>query len=500
MRLIAERVIDDLLDGVLAILEDRLDDIVTKHGAKIPGSTPEAKRQTLEGWLSFDPSANKKYFPWMVKQFLTGKTTWDHHSLDSIRDTLMDFEHYITMPAFNAPRDVYQYDIKSLNTTVANSRGLTSKTDRLRGRKATSANVVSSIGDLELVGFKDGKSVAEESWRAYSADNPNWKGAPHDPSDPEYNKDLEPYSVDRLWCTRNPDRGANYIKGIPDRTFYIVRKNGWPYVAAVLGNAGSQVMDLNNHQINVGVAEEIYPLFKPVLDEYAKNKWNIGDAATTLFGLIRIVRGEIVPGETIRGADLSNSGLKSLPNDLTVNGNLNLSHTKITQLPSNLTVNGDLSIAGTAINELPPNLNVSGNLNLSGSAITALPQNMIIGSLDISNTNISQLPSNLEIKTKLKMQGTPITKLPPTMILAKNATLEYSAPLTREETRQHFFWLRVRDLQTTFRNLPANKSLTPEQQEVAWQEFIPKLQSHFQKDKTVDKAVNGVYKQVEPRR
>jgi hypothetical protein len=500
MRPIAERVVEDLLEGFTFVLEDRLDDIIAKSAERIPGSTPQAKRQTLEGWMSFDPSRNKKYFPWMVKQFLANKVVWSPQNLDNVRDVLMDFEHYITMPAFDAPRDIYQYDVNTLSAAVAKHRGLTSKADRLRGRKTTAANVISQVGDMELVGFKDGKSIAEESWRVYDERNPNWDGDPHYPTDPVYNQGPEPYSVDHLWCTRNPERGANYAKGSPSKTFYIVRKGGWPYCAAVLSDSGSQIMDVHNHQISVGVAEEIYPLFRPVLDEYAKNRWSIGQVATQLFGLIRIVRGEIQPGETIQGADLSKSSLKSLPDDLTVSGNLNVSNTPLTRLPNNLKVQGDLSISGTKIKELPTNLVVSGNLNLSGTLITALPQTMTVGTLDISNTKIQQLPPKLEVKLKLKINGTPIKHLPDAMVLDKGASVEYSDPLSMQEIKRWFFWYRAPDLRVTYFKNPKNASYTsPEQQEAAWQSFIPKLQQHFQTDKTVDKAVASLFKKVSPR-
>lgn len=501
MQVLAESIIDRLLETG-ELFEDRFEDMVAKFGAKIPGSTPQAKRQTLEQWAEFDPSRNKKYFPWMFKQFLANKVVWDHQNLDNVRDALMDFEHYITMPAFEEPRDIFQYDVNTLTSTLAKYRGrLISKADRERGSKRVQANVINRIGDLELLGFKDGKSIAEESWRAYSPENPNWTDEPHQPTDPEYNQGPEPYSVDHLWCTRNPQRGADYAKNSPSKTFYVIRKGGWPYMAAVLSSSGSQIMDLHNHGINVGQAEQIYPLMKPVIDEYAKNKWQMGHSAENLFSQIRIVRGEIQPGETIRGVDLSGSSIKTLPDDLTVSGNLSLADTKIARLPNNLNIQGDLNISNTAISELPPGLKVSGGLKLSGTKISALPDGMSIGTLDISNTPITQLPPRLEIKQRLNIAGTPIVHLPNDLVLAKTATVEYSEPLSKEEIKRYFFFLRLQDLKATYFSAPEQKSLTPEQKEVGWQKFMPKLQKHFQeKDKTVEKAIASLFKLVHARK
>src|ERR1035437_1518260 len=59
-----------------------------------------------------------------------------------------------------------------------------------------------------------------------------------------------------------------------------------------------------------------------------------------------------------------------IPNNLTVNGYLNLDNTKITSLPDNLTVNGYLDLENTPITSLPDNLTVKGNLWLNTTSIT----------------------------------------------------------------------------------------------------------------------------------
>src|ERR1035437_532804 len=56
-----------------------------------------------------------------------------------------------------------------------------------------------------------------------------------------------------------------------------------------------------------------------------------------------------------------------IPNNLTVNGNLDLYNIEITSLPDNLTVNGYLYLRNTPITSLPDNLTVKGDLYLSNT-------------------------------------------------------------------------------------------------------------------------------------
>ncbi len=51
---------------------------------------------------------------------------------------------------------------------------------------------------------------------------------------------------------------------------------------------------------------------------------------------------------------------------------------QITSLPDNLTVRGNLDLRGTAITALPDNLTVRGSLYIDGTQITALPDNLTV--------------------------------------------------------------------------------------------------------------------------
>jgi len=525
MNSLAENIVNFLTEAEM-LLEDRMDDLVSKHGQRIPGFSPEAKRHEMERWASYDPTYRPeqradpnvpvdpqnretgrparqgKYFMWMFQQFLKGAVEFDEHTLDHIRDMLSDFEHYLAMPDFEAPRDIFRYDYKSLDKTMRENSGLASKKDLKRGRERLDADVINTLGDYTLLAFKDGNSLAQEAWRAYSADNPNWDGKPITPDMPRYAAGYptypegteEPYHVDNLWCIRKPSRGADYIAKSPSKRFYVVRKHGFPYVGLEMGNWGSQIVSIKNKQIETSVVEEIFDVFSPVLDEFAKNRWEVGGAATTLFGSLRIIRGELKPGETINSHNLSGSSLRSLPASLTVNGDFNVSGTQLTELPPNLTVKGSLIVSNTKITAIPPGLKVDGSLNISDTKIKALPQGLTIGNLNISGTPISQLPSGMVINDVLNITNTAITTIPNDLVAKK--ILYSPETITPDEIRRYFFHLRSPALKKHFWKNEKVVGMTEEQKEAEWILFQPGLMKWFQSAPTIAQAAAAQFEAV----
>ena len=111
--------------------------------------------------------------------------------------------------------------------------------------------------------------------------------------------------------------------------------------------------------------------------------------------------------------ELSHTNITKLPNDLYVDGYLNLINCKkITKLPDNLYVGGKLYLNETNITELPDNLYVGGYLALYGcTKITKLPDNLyVVEDLDLSGTNITELPDNLYFGWNLYIKNTPLAK------------------------------------------------------------------------------------------
>jgi len=113
--------------------------------------------------------------------------------------------------------------------------------------------------------------------------------------------------------------------------------------------------------------------------------------------------------------DLSNTPIESLPDNLQVGGYLFLRYTKIKSLPDNLKVDWGLDLADTPIESLPDNLQVGRSLNLTNCKnLKSLPDNLQVGgSLNLTNCkNLKFLPDNLQVGKDLILRGTSIKSLP----------------------------------------------------------------------------------------
>lgn len=67
-------------------------------------------------------------------------------------------------------------------------------------------------------------------------------------------------------------------------------------------------------------------------------------------------------------------GKPALPDNLTIDGDLDLCPFNLLQLPNGLRVRGNLDLRGTSIRALPPCIVIDGDILLSGSAVSALPK------------------------------------------------------------------------------------------------------------------------------
>lgn len=131
----------------------------------------------------------------------------------------------------------------------------------------------------------------------------------------------------------------------------------------------------------------------------------IGSGNTTVDGS--------VPPEEDKNGDPVDVDIESLPDNLTINGYLDLSHMSIKRLPENLTVKDNLDASYTEITKLPERLTVGKDISLIGTPITRLPDNLTVkGSLNLSRTKITKLPDNLTVRGKLNISKTEINELP----------------------------------------------------------------------------------------
>ena len=121
------------------------------------------------------------------------------------------------------------------------------------------------------------------------------------------------------------------------------------------------------------------------------------------------------------------ANIKSLPNNLVVRYGLDFIDSTIENIPNNTIIGGWLDLSGTAITELPDNLTIGGTLYLRNSKITSLPNNLTVGGgIDLSNSSIKTLPQNLTVHTFLDLDNTNITSLPDNLTVGGYLDLEYS--------------------------------------------------------------------------
>ena len=131
---------------------------------------------------------------------------------------------------------------------------------------------------------------------------------------------------------------------------------------------------------------------------------------------------ELPEGLTVGGnLDLRNTGIKELPKRLTVGEDLDLSNTGIKELPKRLTVGGYLDLRNTGIKELPEGLTVGGNLYLNNTGIKELPEGLTVGgNLYLNNTGIKELPKRLTVGGYLELSNTGIKELPKGLMVEGN--------------------------------------------------------------------------------
>jgi hypothetical protein len=100
------------------------------------------------------------------------------------------------------------------------------------------------------------------------------------------------------------------------------------------------------------------------------------------------------------------------PEDLEVEGRLDLGSTNVKSLPDNLKIkNGSLFVDHTKqIISLPSGLEVEGNCSLDHSNIETLPEGLKVGGwLSLEYSAVKVLPSTLYIEGDLFIEGTPLS-------------------------------------------------------------------------------------------
>lgn len=111
--------------------------------------------------------------------------------------------------------------------------------------------------------------------------------------------------------------------------------------------------------------------------------------------------------------------LAELPHIKLVHGSLDISFTKISHLTDNLMVGEDLLASGSALETLPLGLRVGRNMFLdSCKNLHSLPEGLtVFGDLDLSESGIRELPRRCIIAGNLNITSTAITELPADLLV-----------------------------------------------------------------------------------
>jgi hypothetical protein len=189
-------------------------------------------------------------------------------------------------------------------------------------------------------------------------------------------------------------------------------------------------------------------MIKPAVRRSAIGNWEEGKYDSSTKAMLSRLNKLPLNQRIINGDfDIYNdSEISSLPEGLTVKGNMNIWDCPLTSIPKGLTVEGSLVITspskiasiGTGVKiknnfyvawiesllQIPSDLVVGGILDLSGSKITNLPDNLRICSLVIRESKeIKNLPSGLKLEL-LSIDSTNIQSIPDDISISRrlNAT------------------------------------------------------------------------------
>lgn len=124
-------------------------------------------------------------------------------------------------------------------------------------------------------------------------------------------------------------------------------------------------------------------------------------------------------GTRIAGdAHLAHALLTELPEELHVQGSLDVSYTGVSRLPRILTVQGHLRMKECAVLALPEILSVGGDVVLDGTRISALPKGFRVpGTLSLSSTPITALPDGLHVGGALDLGQVRLQRFPEDMCI-----------------------------------------------------------------------------------
>ena len=137
---------------------------------------------------------------------------------------------------------------------------------------------------------------------------------------------------------------------------------------------------------------------------------------------------------TVNGyLDLKNSEITELPENLTVNGYLSIALTDIQRIPESLVVKDHLYATNLLLESFPNNLKVGGVIILDETVFkNGLPDNLTVNTdIDLVKTNLTKLPENLTVNGNLNIKGTQISEIPSSLVVT-DTLFVHDTPLAKK--------------------------------------------------------------------
>ena len=230
------------------------------------------------------------------------------------------------------------------------------------------------------------------------------------------------------WCTANGKNRDDFDSYINQGALYLfLHPDGRKYQFNIEEN---QYMDRDDNPINVG--DKLFAMFLKFLEE--KGVEILFDIKIINHDVFELSENDL----EIDALSLRGYNIRSLPDNLKIETDLDLYETNLKKLPRNLTVGHTLDLTRSKTVYIPEDIKVGYNILLRhNKRFETLPDNLTLFTLNLADTNIKNLPRNLTVHT-LYINYSKVSELPSDLkvngnIFAGNTPL--SKKYSKEEIR-----------------------------------------------------------------
>lgn len=124
--------------------------------------------------------------------------------------------------------------------------------------------------------------------------------------------------------------------------------------------------------------------------------------------------------------DIARSGIKELPDDIRLLGDVVLQNVRLSTLPENLNIGGSLYLSYTRNFTLPSGLKVNKDLLIEATEMETIPNDLIVGRDFFlrRNYNIKEVPEGIQVGNRMSIVRTFIDRLGDDLTIRGDLTLE----------------------------------------------------------------------------